>query len=113
VALGGYGSLTVGIRGHLIGAQKQRSDDVTVFVLAGEDLRPYLVEALPAGGRDAWVALGVSPGVTQSFSLRKGGLAEAQAIRITDQSGRTLDHHFQPSASPGVCVLAVGIKIIS
>ena len=43
VALGGYGSLTIGIRGHLIVAQKQRGDDVIVFVLPSEELRPVPV----------------------------------------------------------------------
>ena len=28
------------------------------------------------------------------------GITEAQAIRITDQSGRTLDNYFKASASP-------------
>jgi hypothetical protein len=119
VSLGALGSLAVEIKGNLIEAQGD--DDITVFVRPDDTLRSYLVEALPAGkpsheksyGRKkTWVALGTSPGVTQSFSLSSAGLKRAAAIRITDKSGRTRDINFKPSNSPGVSILGVGVKKI-
>jgi hypothetical protein len=119
VSLGAFGSLAVEIKRHVIEAQGD--DDVTVFVRPDDTLRSYLVEALPAGkpagkpphGRKkTWVALGTSPGVTQSFSLSSAGIKKAAAIRITDKSGRTRDASLKPSSSPGVSILGVGAKKI-
>jgi len=119
VSLGAFGSLAVEIKRHVIEAQGD--DDITVFVRPDDTLRSYLVEALPVGkssqkpshGRKkTWVALGTSPGVTQSFSLSSAGIKKAAAIRITDQSGRTRDINFKPSGSPGVSILGVGVKKI-
>ncbi len=119
VSLGAFGSLAVEIKGHVIEAQGD--DDITVFVRPDDTLRSYLVEALPAGkpsheksyGRKKrWVAIGTSPGVTQSFSLGSAGIKRAVAIRITDKSGRTRDASFKPSSSPGVSILGVGVKKI-
>lgn len=108
VSLGGLGSLTVGIADQVILAQGD--DDVTVFVQPDEDMRPYLVEALPVVGRVNWVELGTSPGTTQSFGLGQAGLKAAQAIRITDKSGRTRDREFKPISTPGVSIRGVGFK---
>ena len=119
VSLGAFGSLVVEIKGHVIEAQGD--DDITVFVRPDDSLRSYLVEALPFGkpphkqshGRKkTWVALGTSPGVTQSFSLSSAGIKKAAAIRITDKSGRTRDVNLKPSSSPGVSIFGVGAKKI-
>lgn len=108
VSLGAYGSLTVGIQEQAILAQGD--DDVTVFVQPDKDMRPYLVEALPAGARAKWVELGASPGITQSFGLGQANLKAAQAIRITDESGRTRGGEFKPISTPGVSIRGVGFK---
>jgi hypothetical protein len=108
VALGAYGSLAVSIQGQSILAQGD--DDITVFVRQDADLRPYFVEALRVGKQDAWVLIGNSAGITQSFGLTQAGLQAAGAIRITDTSGRTRDSDFNPSATPGVSVIGVGFK---
>jgi hypothetical protein len=119
VSLGAFGSLVVEIKGHVIEAQGD--DDITVFVRPDDSLRSYQVEALPFGkpphkqshGRKkTWVALGTSPGVTQSFSLSSAGIKKAAAIRITDKSGRTRDVNLKPSSSPGVSIFGVGAKKI-
>ena len=107
VALGAYGSLAVSIQGQSILAQGD--DDITVFVRQDADLRPYFVEALRVGKQD-WVLLGNSAGITQSFGLAPAGLQAAGAIRITDTSGRTRDSDFNPTDAPGVCVTSVGVK---
>lgn len=75
-----------------------------------EDMRPYLVEALPVVGRVNWVELGTSPGTTQSFGLGQAGLKAAQAIRITDKSGRTRDRGFKPISTPGVSICGIGFR---
>ena len=108
VSLGAYGALTVGFRENAILAQGE--DDITVFIQPDEDLRPYSVEAMPVDKQDTWVLLGKSAGTTQSFSLEQASLKAANAIRITDTSGRTRDSEFKPSATPGVSVLGVGVK---
>lgn len=108
VSLGGFGSITVGFDGKGILAAGEAEDDITVFVRRDEDLRPYAVEVL-AGDKDAWVELGTSPGVTQSFSLGKPGVRAAKAIRITDRSGRTTDRGGKPIATPGVSIRGVGV----
>lgn len=107
VSLGAYGVLTVGVKEGVITARGD--DDITVFVQAGTDLRSYLVEAQDAQGAGAWVPLGISSGVTQSFGLRAGHLAAASAIRITDTSGRTRDAMMQPLNMPGVSIRGVGV----
>jgi hypothetical protein len=107
VSLGGYGSLTVGVKGQAILAQGEA--DVTVFVRPDSDLRSYLVEALPAGKQDDWVALGKSEGATQSFSLKAAGLNAASAVRITDTSGRTRGADLKPVETPGVSLFGVGV----
>ena len=119
VSLGGLGSLTVGIAGQVKGQAEQQvilaqgDDDVTVFVQLDEDMRPYLVEALPVSGMAAnWVELGTSPGTTQSFGLGQAGLKAAQAIRITDKSGRTRDSEFKPVSTPGVGIRGIGFKCL-
>lgn len=108
VSLGGYGSVTVGIDGQVIVARSD--DDVTVFVQPDDDLRSYLVEALPSSGIGDWVQLGTSPGTTSSFSLARAKISAASAIRITDESGRARDGAFKPSPTPGVSIRAVGLK---
>lgn len=107
VSLGAYGSLAVGIQGQSI--LTLGDNDITVFIQPDEDLRPYSVEVMPAGKQDTWVLLGKSAGTTQSFSLEQAGLKAAEAIRITDASGRMRDSEFKPSATPGVSILGVGI----
>jgi hypothetical protein len=113
VSLGGYGSLAVRIKGDVIRAQG--GDDITVFVQPAENLRAYMVEALPADSDDddatnAWVLLGTSSGNTSSFSLNAAKLHAASAIRITDQSGITQDAGFASLPDPGVSIRAVGVK---
>ncbi len=110
VSLGAYGSLSVGIKGQLIVAEGP--DDVTVFIRPDEDRRAYIVEALSPDKKDQWVTLGTSAGVTQSFGLGEAGLEAALAIRITDQSGRSLDRDLQPISTPGVSIISVGIKAV-
>ena len=111
VALGARGSLAVGLGGPVEeqAILAQGEDDITVFVRPDEDLRPYRVEALPVG-QERWVEIGQSAGITQSFSLARANLKAAQAIRITDRSGRTRDSQFRPSPTPGVSILGVGFK---
>ncbi len=109
-ALGGHGSLTVGIKDHLI--LSQGDDDVTVFVqLNNRDLRPYTVEALAPGTSDNWVMVGKAS-TTQSFSLGAAGLKAAQAIRITDASGKMRTDNLSAINAPGVNILGVGAKRI-
>jgi hypothetical protein len=109
VALGGYGSLSVRIKDQLM--LSQGDADVTVFVHLNTDLRAYQVEALTPGTSDSWVLLG-SSSTTQSFSLGAAGLKAAQAIRITDQSGKTRANDLSPIEAPGVNILGVGAKRI-
>lgn len=106
LSLGGLGSITLGVRGGVIAAQG--GDDITVFVRADEELRPYLVEALAPDGR--WMTLGQSAGTTQSFSLVGSGLSAAAALRIVDRSGRVRDSQFQPSPTPGVSIAGIGLR---
>jgi len=108
VSLGGLGSLTVAIKNHSIG--HQGSDDITVFVQPDQNLRPYRVEVLAERflQHDKWVLIGRSPGITESFSL--GDISEAEAIRITDESGAIRDQAHKPLSTPGVSIRAVGIK---
>ena len=114
VSLGALGELSVGIAGEVISAQGD--DDITVFVHPDDSLRPYRVEALSTGGLVAvraetdWLPLGASSGVTQSFSLRKAGLANATIIRILDDSGRSRDIFFNDSSSPGTSIVGIGVK---
>ena len=108
VALGGYGVLTVAVDGQVIEAQGD--DDITVFVHKTDDLRAYLVEALPAKEHAAWVAVGTSSGAGSSFSLKNAGISSARAIRIIDESGQTRDSSFNPLIDPGAGVSAVGVK---
>jgi hypothetical protein len=107
LSLGGYGSLTVAVGGQDILAQGD--DDFTVFVHRDSDPRPYRVEAAPAGTPGAWVEVGTSAGVTQSFSLSSASLAAASAIRITDTSGRTRGADLKPVETPGVSIRGVGV----
>jgi hypothetical protein len=117
VSLGARGALILAVDGQVMVA-KQGDDDITVFVHPDEEPRPYSVDVLPITlpvpilipGLFKWVSLGTSPGVTQSFSMRRAGVKRAVAIRITDKSGRTRDSHFQPSATPGVSIAGVGVK---
>lgn len=110
LALGGHGSISVGVQGHVIAASGEA--DVTVFAPQGIERRPYLVEALAVGDKLTWVTLGQSPGGTQSFSLKEAGLKAAQAIRVSDRSGRTTDERLEPLEAPGVCVLGIGVNTI-
>ncbi len=107
-ALGAFGALAVGVKGKAIvgGA----ADDILVVVRPDEQLRPYRVEALVEGTRPRWVSLGDSPGVTQTFSLRKAKLTSTPVIRIVDRSGQTRDGLLKPSASPGVSIAGVGFR---
>lgn len=106
LSLGGLGSITLGVRGQAVAAQGD--DDITVFVRADEELRPYTVEARSPGGR--WVNLGRSAGNTQSFSLVGSGLKSTEAIRIVDTGGGIRDSRFNPSATPGVSIAGVGFR---
>lgn len=108
VSLGAFGVLTVGIDGQVIVGRGD--DDITIYVKPDEDLRPYLVEALPGDFDTDWIEVGTSAGVTQSFSLRKANIKTAKWLRITDRSGQTRDSQFNPSPTPGVGILGVGIK---
>jgi hypothetical protein len=105
-SLGAYGSLTVRFRDKAM--LPDGDSDVTIFVVSGSDLRPYVVDALPIIGPDKWIELGRSLGGTQSWSLRSAGLDAALAIRITDLSGRTRGDALGPLSAPGVSVRAVG-----
>ena len=102
LAVGGGGSISVGADGQVL------RDEVTVFVSPTATLRSYDVEVLPHDGRDQWVALGTSVGVTQSFPLRQHAPHGAVGVRIIDTSMRTRQADFTPSASPGVNVAGVG-----
>jgi hypothetical protein len=105
VSLGAGGQLTVAFHGALVVAH---SRDLTVFVHPDSDLRSYRVEARTPG-HPSWVLLGESPGVTRSFPLQGHGFVVAQAIRITDTSGRSRGADGKPLATPGVSISAVGI----
>jgi hypothetical protein len=120
VSLGARGSLVVAVNGKLI-EPIRGGDDITVFVHPDEEPRAYEVEvlpipaALPVGAtipvlQFGWVSLGTSPGITQSFNLRKAGVKIAAAIRISDRSGLTRDSQFKPSSTPGVSIAGVGVK---
>ncbi|MFF1696502.1 hypothetical protein ACFVXC_23305 [Streptomyces sp. NPDC058257] len=106
VSLGAAGRLEVGIT-RLVILAAGGDDDVTVFVRPDTDLRAYRVEAY-AVERRAWVDLGESIGVTQSFGLRTAHLKFTIALRITDISGRTRDDAFVALTTPGVSLRGVG-----
>jgi hypothetical protein len=110
VALGGGGSLVVGISGHsMVG--RGGNDDITIFVASDEEPRPYSVEVRHEDDDDDWLEIGRSPGVTQSFGLHYHSRnLEVRAIRIRDQSLRLRNNDGTPSASPGVSILAVGAE---
>jgi len=106
VSLGATGAITLGVKGQAVlssGATDQ--PDFSVFVRPDRDLRSYRVEALVDG---RWHELGTSPGLSQDFSLTAANLPFANAIRVTDTSGRMIDSTFAPESTPGVSVLAVG-----
>jgi hypothetical protein len=107
VSLGGGGSIVVGFKDHaMVGSG---GGDVTIFIAADEEPRPYLVEATEDDDRDDWHEIGRSAGVTQSFGLlHHSRVIKARALRITDLSGRIRNNDGSPSASPGVSVVAVG-----
>jgi hypothetical protein len=84
---------------------------MTVFVSEDADRRRYSVDVLPAGQRTKWVTLGTATG-TQSFSLSRGRVKSATAVRITDLSGRLRDGQFKPDAAPGVGIVGVGVRKI-
>lgn len=111
VSLGAYGSLTVDVKGKVI--QAHGSTDVAVFVQPDTDLRSYVVAALPVtahdDGKDAWVTLGSSSGITSFFSLSSVHLTAARAIRITDTSGRTRGKDAKPLSTPGVSIRGIGV----
>ena len=107
LSLGGYGSVTVAVKGQIILARGD--DDVTVFVQPDSDLRSYLVEAAPVGSAAGWVKLGQFAGQSASFSLKNANLTAASAVRITDTSGRTRDASHNPIPTPGVSIQGVGV----
>lgn len=107
VALGAGGRLAVGFGGRAVVGGQGR--DVTVFVRPGTERRPYRLEAY-AVDRGAWVTVGESTGITQSFPLGMGAVKATPALRITDTSGRTRDSALRPLDSPGVGVLGVGVR---
>ena len=106
VSLGAFGSLAVGVKERLIAGRA--ADDILVVVSPDEELRPYRVEALAT--KERWVSIGDSPGVTQTFSLRKAGLKTTTAIRVVDKSGRTRAGDLRQTATPGVSVVGVGFR---
>lgn len=108
VALGGFGTLSLGLEGHLI--VHQGDDDIAVFVRPDEELRPYRVEVKELGLRRRWVPIGTSPGVTEVFSLGRCRFAAAAAVRITDTSGRTRTNELRESETPGVSILGAGFR---
>lgn len=107
LALGDGGSVVVTVKGGTVRAAGM--EDLTVFIRADEDLRPYRVEALAEGRAEKWVLLGTSPGVTRSFSLAKAGMKAATAIRITDESRRTRNADLHALDAPGVNLAGVGV----
>jgi hypothetical protein len=110
VSLGGHGVIVVGIARHLIVA-RGFDDDVTVFVAPDQPPRPYKVYAVCGQEHDHdWVEIGTSKGGTQSFGLRAAHVRHARAIAIHDTSGRVRNVDGTPSATPGVSVVAVGLR---
>ncbi|MEU6726455.1 hypothetical protein ABZ917_22370 [Nonomuraea wenchangensis] len=107
VSLGGGGSVSVGFADRVVLAHRD-GGDVTVFVRPDTDLRPYRLDALdePTG---SWVNVGVSSGVTATFSLADSGLAETPALRVTDLSGRTRGPDNKVLRTPGVSVRGIGV----
>jgi hypothetical protein len=108
LSLGGFGSVTVGVRGQVVlgGAD----DDVTVFARTDGELRSYRVEALTVGAKPQWMLLGESPGAVRSFGLGTAGLDAASAVRITDTSGRVRTDDFRETDSPGASLFGVGFR---
>jgi hypothetical protein len=112
VSLGAGGSLIVGFSGHYA-RDDEHGHGITVFVHPDQPLRRYNVEGHYGDDDDGWFEIGQSPGVTQSFSLRRHGRPPtARAIRIRDLSGQVRNPDGTPSASPGVSILAVGARRI-
>ncbi|WP_437594143.1 hypothetical protein [Sorangium sp. So ce1000] len=111
VSLGAGGSLVVGIGGHYI-LPARGNEDITVFVRPDFPLRPYSVQVMHGDHFDhcVWEEIGRSPGVTQSFSLRKSLLHSASAIRIVDRSHAVKNADGTPSHTPGVSIVAVGVR---
>lgn len=109
LALGGNGSVTVGLRDKSILPGKD--GDITVFLQPGENKDTYEVEAL-APRSNRWVSLGKAEGITKTFNLRDGGLKAADAVRITDLSGRTYEQDLKPSTAPGVGIRGVGFAVV-
>lgn len=107
VSLGAGGRLTVGFGGRAVVGGN--GSDVTVFVQPDTDRRAYRLEAYSVE-REAWVTLGESIGITESFPLTTGPLRLTPALRITDLSGRTCDAELKPLVNPGVSVLGVGVR---
>ena len=110
VALGGLGVIVLGFEDKDLMIQSQGDDDVTVFMQPAQPLRNYQVEVMPAD-RDEWVELGRAD-VTASFSLRKVGLKQARAIRITDRSFHLTDSSGNAISDPGVSIRGVGFKLV-
>lgn len=106
VSLGGRGSITVGVKDHVV--VNTGGFDVTIFVEPDVSLRAYSVKALDKD--DNWVALGSSEGLTQSFSL--GKLPAAHAIQVIDLSGQIVDNDGNKLSTPGVSIRAVGVKSV-
>ncbi|MEI9971367.1 MAG: hypothetical protein WDO73_04525 [Ignavibacteriota bacterium] len=79
VSLGGRGSITIAIKGHLIA--NSGGDDLTVFVQPDSDLRAYAVQAGVFGNQ--WVTLGASKGVDAILQSRQ-------------TAGRPSDSHCRP-----------------
>ncbi len=113
LSLGAGGSVVVGIGGHYM-LPARGNDDVTVFIQPDQPLRPYAVQVMHGDHFEhgLWEEIGRSPGVTRSFSLRKSLLDSASAIRIVDLSRAVKNADGTPSQTPGVSVLAVGVRHI-
>jgi hypothetical protein len=112
VSLGAGGSLVVGFSGHYA-VDDGRGNGITVFIDPDQPLRAYSVDAHHGDDDDGWFEIGQSPGVTQTFSLRRHNrLPTARAVRIRDRSGQIRNPDGTPSASPGVSVMAVGARRI-
>ncbi|MET9405995.1 VWA domain-containing protein [Streptomyces sp. NPDC002935] len=107
LALGAGGSVTVGFKSQVVLAG-DGGPDVTVFVRRDGDLRAYRLEALDEG-RDTWMTVGESIGITQPFSLAATGLAATPALRVTDLSGRARDADDRLLRDPGVNVRGLGV----
>ena len=108
VSLGGGGSVVVGFKDQAMEGGAG-SDDVTIFIAADQEPRPYLVEATEDDDDDQWCEIGRSPGVTQSFGLQRNSkVITARALRITDLSWKMRNLDGTASPSPGVSILAVG-----